>query len=79
MGLCYPKNNQNQSTGDFGPQKHDCRRVVVAHFDATVVTVVVLSVRCEHRLKKKMSIKRWKQLSIEHEVGLIEAGGVIGC
>ena len=54
MGLCYPKNNQYQSTGDFGPQTHDSRRVFVAHFDATVVIVSVLSVRCEHRLKKKI-------------------------
>ena len=48
----------------------------MAHFDATVVVVAVLSVRCELRLKKKLSIKRWEQLSIEHQVGLIEAGGV---
>jgi len=54
MGLCYPKNNQNQSTGDFGPQTDDSRRVFVAHFDAMVAIVAVLSVRCELRLKKKI-------------------------
>jgi len=50
--------------------------VFVAHFDATVA---VLSVTCVLRLKRKLSIKRWKQLSIGHQVGLNEAGGVIGC